>query len=410
MTTTPRDWAQGSLRVIPPSELLSLAARRRLTGRLALFSASTPRRVAALHLDKGRPVLAVGTGLQGSQAPAEEQYRARQVVIEALGWSVGSFRLEPMPTALSPDSKPQDLGTAENLLLAARERTQQWPAILRRLPAPYEEVVVHPTNLRRLPEDSVGQAIVQVLDRPHHLRDLGPRCGVDEHVIAAAVLRLAKGGMVRLGSGDTPPAVVDDGAVRLARLLGMALAPSESSTNTFKITVLSWDSKTCFRMVEALLGRFKTPPAEIEDQPRYSILHETAPILGGQHLEVLAFRADAFEPTFAAPLVQNSHLFLLVTDMDAGHVWGAERPLVDRVEEIRSMFSQTAAAGRITVGAAAVTDPGCDVLIPELGRYTSWEEIQRSGFLGTLLRDLAERLELGLEEPLPSIDQQPSTP
>jgi hypothetical protein len=409
MTTAPRDWAQGSLRVISPSELLSLAARRKLTGRLALFSASTPRRVAALHLDKGRPVLAVGTGLHGSQAPAEERYRARQVVLEALGWTVGSFRLETMPVALPADTEPQDLGTADNLLLAARERAQQWPAILRRLPAPYEEVVVHPANLRRLPEDSVGQAIVQVLDRPRPLRDLGPRCGVDEHVVAATVMHLAKDGTVRLASGDTPPAIVDPASIRLARLLGMTLAPSESSTNTFKITVLSWDSKTCFRMVEALLGRFKTPPPNIEEQPRFSILHETSPLPGGQHLEVLAFRADAFEPTFAAPLVQNSHLFLLVTDMEAGHVWGAERPLVDRIQEIRSMFSQAAAAGRITVGAGAVTDPGCDVLIPELGRYTSWEEIQRSGFLGTLLKELAERLGLELEELTPPAGKSSTT-
>ncbi len=394
MTDAPRDWAQGSLRVMPPAELLALADRRRLTCRLVLFSASTPRRIAALHLDAGRPVLAVGTGLHGTRLPAEEHYRARQMVLDALGWTLGSFRVELLAQALPEGTPPQDLGSAENLLLAAHERERLWPGILRRLPAPWEEVTVHPADIKRLPDDPVGQAVIQVLDQPRLLKDLGPRCGVDEHLVATAVLQLESTGAVRLAGALSETLITDPEVARLTRLLGMTLAPTESSRSVFKITVLSWDSRTCFRTVDALLGRSQQPPPDIEEQPRYSILHETAPLADGQRLEVLSFRADVFEPTFAAPLVQNCHLFLLVTDMEAGHVWGAEQPLVDRIQEIRTMFSQAAAAGRITVGAGAVTDPGCDVLIPELGRFASWEEVQRPGFLAGLLQELAGRLGL----------------
>ena len=67
------------------------------------------------------------------------------------------------------------------------------------------------------------------------------------------------------------------------------------------------------------------------------------------------------------------------------------------------MFSQAAAAGRITIGAGAVTDPGCDVLIPELGRYTSWAELKHPGFLGEVLRELAHRLGLITETPSGSV-------
>ena len=394
MKDVPKAWAQGSLRIIPPGDLLALAARRKLTGRLVLFSASTPRRIVAVHLDAGRPVLAVGTGLHGARGPVEDTYRARQAVLEALGWSVGSFRLEAMARALPEGTEAQDLGTADNLLLAARERARQWPGMLRRLPGPWDEIVVHPAGIRELPQDPVGQAILQVLDQPRPLPELGPRCGVDEHMVLAAVLALAADGMVRLASAGTLPGLDDPEVARLARLLAMTLSPSESSRDIFKITVLSWDSATCFRTVEALLGRNRPVPPEIEAQPRFQILHETAPLAEGQRLEILSFRSDVFEPTFVAPLVQNCHLFLLVTDTEAGHVWGAEQPLVERIQSIREMFSQAAAAGRLTVGAGAVTDPGCDVLIPELGRFVAWEEVARPGFLAGILRELADRLGL----------------
>ncbi len=404
MKESSQAWAQGSLRIIPPADLLSLASTRKLTGRLVLFSASTPRRVIAIHLDRGRPVLAVGTGLHGSRTQAEEAYRARQAVLEALGWTVGSFRFETLESALPEKARPQDLGGAENLLLAARERASQWPVLLRRLPGPWEELVVHPVQIRELPSDPVAQALLQVLDQPRPLPELGPRCGVDEHVVLASVLALADARMVRLAAAGMLPGLDDPEVARLARFLAMTLSPSESARDLFKITVLSWDSATCFRTVEALLGRFRPVPHDIEDQPRYQILHETAPLGKGQRLEILSFRSDVFEPAFVAPLVQNCHLFLLVTDTEAGHVWGAEHPLVDRIQSIREMFSQAAAAGRLTIGAGAVTDPGCDVLIPELGRYVSWSEVSRPGFLAGLLRELADRLGL-LEDA-----ESPATP
>ena len=50
-------------------------------------------------LDAGRPVLAVGTGLHGTRLPAEEHYRARQMVLDALGGTVGSFRVELLAQA-----------------------------------------------------------------------------------------------------------------------------------------------------------------------------------------------------------------------------------------------------------------------------------------------------------------------
>ena len=127
---------------------------------------------------------------------------------------------------------------------------------------------------------------------------------------------------------------------------------------TLKVTVISWDAGTCFRTVEALLGRSRPAPPDIEEQPRYHILHESAAIDDEFELEVFAFRADTFAPELAAPLVQGCHLFLLVTDIEAGHAWGAEKPLIERVDAMRGIFSGAMVAGRVTVGAGAVTDPG----------------------------------------------------
>ncbi len=128
--------------------------------------------------------------------------------------------------------------------------------------------------------------------------------------------------------------------------------------------------------------------------PRYHILHETAQLGNGLRLEVLAFRADAFEPLFAAPLVQDCHLFLLFTDIDAGHVLGTERPLLERVNELRAMFHGTSIAARITVGLGAATDPGCDVLIPELGRFDSWRQLMLPTFLPWLLSEVTTRFDI----------------
>ena len=387
-----QDWAQGSLRIFPPGELLHLLARREFTGRLAFILASTPRRVVAVHLDRGRPVLVVGTGLHHAPGGGGGAYRARQVLLEALGWTVGTFRVDPLPQAVPRGATAQDLGAVDDLLLAARERQRVWPSLLRELPAPLEEVTVVPAAIESLPGDPVQQAVLQVLDGPLPLLEACRRTGVDEHVAIQALVALARTGAVELAAGQPRGLSVAPETIRTARELALTLAPSETSGSTFKITVLSWDARTCYRTVEALLGRFRPPPADVEQQPQYQVLHEEAPMDGALRLEVLAFRADVFEPALAAPLVKNCHLFLLVTDLDAGHVWGAERPLVERIQEIREMFSQAAAAARITVGGTAVTDPGADMLLPELGRFASWTEIERPGFLDRLLVDLARRL------------------
>ncbi len=392
MTGSSQEWAQGSLRILPPSDLLQLLARRGFTGRLALILASTPRRVVAVHLERGRPVLVVGTGLHHTANAEGRAYRGRQVLLEALGWTVGTFRIDPLERALPQGAEAQELGAVDELLLAARERQRTWPALLRQLPGRLDEVTVVPGELARLPDDPVQQAVLQVLDGPTPLPEACLRSGVDEHVAIQALLDLARDHAVRLSSGEPRGAPVAPETIRTARDLALTLAPSATSGLTFKITVLSWDARTCFRTVEALLGRFRPPPEDVDSRPQYQILHEEAPLGDGLRLEVLAFRADVFEPALAAPLVRNCHLFLLVTDLDAGHVWGAERPLVERIQEIREMFSQAAAAARITVGAAAVTDPGVDILIPELARFASWSEVERPGFLDRLLADLARRL------------------
>jgi hypothetical protein len=122
--------------------------------------------------------------------------------------------------------------------------------------------------------------------------------------------------------------------------------------------------------------------------------------LGETHrLEVLGLRADAFQPEFAAPLVQNCHVVLVGADLDAGHIWGGERGLVDRLNEVRKMLRGGIAAGRVTVGGGAVTDPGCDVVIPELARFFSWEDLETPEFLPSVLREAARRLGLEIDPP-----------
>ena len=188
------------------------------------------------------------------------------------------------------------------------------------------------------------------------------------------------------------------GATALVQTLLEALT-ANGRADTLKITVLSWDSRTCFRLVEALLGRFLTPPADVESHPSYSIIHEELELSERHRLEVLGLRADAFQPEFAAPLVQNCHVVLVGADLDAGHVWGGERGLVDRLNEVRKMLRSGIAAGRVPVGGSAATDPGCDVVIPELARFLSWEELETPGFLSVVLREAALRLGLEIDPP-----------
>lgn len=393
------DWAQGSLRLIPPSDLLDILARRRFSGRLVLMTAAAPRRVIAVHFERGRPMVVVGTGLPHGDTARHESFRARQLLLEALGWSAGSFRVEGGDGTLPKDAQRQELGEVANLLLAARERARVWPKLLARLPAPATELWVAPRSSRVSPTTPAQGAVLEAITERMPLAEIASRTHLDEHVAVLAVLDLADSRAVALATESGLDATVDPAIRdRIASLLEL-VGHGSGRNHTLKITVLSWDSRTCFRTVNALLGRDREPPEDVERQPRYQVLHETLSVAEPYALEILAFRSDAFEPAFAAPLVHDSHIFLVVTDVDAGHVWGGERTLVERLNEIREMFRGSSVAGRITIGAGAMTDPGCDVLLAELGRYVSWSDVHPKQFLASILTTLCDRLGVTVTPP-----------
>ena len=180
-------------------------------------------------------------------------------------------------------------------------------------------------------------------------------------------------------------------ASRVRHFLDVLSGPT-ARPRSLRITVLSWDTTTCFRAMEALRGRHRKPPSDVESQNRFHMMHEMMPLADDLAVEILAIRADAFEPAFVAPLVHDCHLFLLFSDVDAGHLSAHERPLAERVNELRNMFRGASAAGRITLGGGAVTDPGTDMLLPELARYLSWDDLPRQSFLSSLLAEVGRLL------------------
>ena len=384
------EWAQGSLRLLSPADLLGLLARRRFTGRLTLVS-PTPRQVVTLLLVDGLPTQVLGLGARKGGPAAYALHHARQALLEALAWTVGTFRIETGLATL--EHQPQRLGEVEELLSSSRDRDRVWARLMARLPRPLDEIAVAPAGSETNDRDPVRMSVRGAVRRTMPLAEVPAVCGLDDHVALTAALDLADAGLLTLGTAaevEAPPRPALAATVRA--LLGV-LQPG-SAGRTLKVTVLSWDARTCFRAVEAILGRDRCAPEDADDLPRYHILHETAQLGNGLRLEVLAFRADAFEPLFAAPLVQDCHLFLLFTDLDAGHVLGTERPLLERVNELRAMFHGTSIAARITVGLGAATDPGCDVLIPELGRFDSWRQLMLPSFLPWLLSEVTTRLDI----------------
>lgn len=390
------EWAQGSLRLLTPPELLELLGRRRFSGRLTLIS-TAPRQVVALLIEGGRPRLVLGSGVDADAAGAAGRHRARQVLLEALAWRVGTFRVDVEPG--HRDLPAQPLGEIDELLAAASERERIWPRLLARLPAPVDEVMVAPRAGEHGADGPVQAAVLAAVSAPRRLREIPDSCGIDDHVAIAAVLALAETGAILLGTAADVAPPRDPRLAPLVRDLLDLLQP-DGRARSLKVTVLSWDAATCFRAVEALCGRDRRPPANADAQPRFQILHESCALGDGYRLEVLAFRADTFEPTFAAPLVQDCHVFLIFTDVDSGHGWGSERPLVERLNEVRSMFRGASVAARVTVGGGAVTDPGSDVILPEISRHLSWSELLRPAFMPGLLRRVAERLGVDAAEPV----------
>ncbi len=346
-------------------------------------------------------MLVVG-GERVSHEMSKDSFAARQTLIRALGWAAGAFRVETLEQPLPRGATSHDLGDVAALVNAARERARSWPALASRLPGTFAELRATLVGAERALPDVRQQRVVSSLEGPMTLPDLAHRTLLDDHVLVSTLLELADQGAIRLDSGSEPAAPGDPTLLPLVSELLAALTGRDGTT--LKLTVLSWDARTCFRTVEALLGRFRRPPEDVESQPRYHILHETSPLPQGLQLEVLAFRADAFEPVFAAPLVQNCHIFLFVTDLEAGHVWGSEQPLADRLNELRTMFQGALVAGRVTIGAGAVTDPGSDVIIPEIGRYTTWAEVNTGRFLHSILHEVGRRLGLDLDgDPDPAL-------
>ena len=384
------EWAQGTLQVVGPRDLLRL------------ISGQSPRRVVAVHLTAGEPRLAVGSGLPRASSQEEESFWARQLLLDALTWRKGTFRAEQAEDGPAVEKQRHALGTVGDLIAAAKEREELWPRLMEQLPAPYDEIMVVPGSWHTLPSDPAQLAVLQVVEKPTALSAIPLRCGMDEHRAVQAVMALADRHVLALRSAAETLVFRGPELDRLVPRLLQELCPKGEDSRSLKITVLSWDARTCFRTVESLIGRLRPVPVDVEEQPRYRILHESVPLAAGPRLEVLGFRADTFEPDLAAPLVQNCHIFLLVTDLEAGHVWGAEGPLAERINALRSIFKGAMVAGRITVGAGAVTDPGADVIIPELARFISWKEVESSHFLPTILEEVASRLGVNSsEEPQP---------
>jgi hypothetical protein len=386
-------WANGSLTLLQPIELLDLLTARGFTGRLVLAAAGSPRRVIAIHLDNGDIATVLGSGIPAQGSLAERTYRARQVLLAALTWSRGEFQIEALEDSVDPSVPTGGIGSFRDVAVAAMDRARTWSKLVARLRAPLEEIRIVPVNVPVEEPTDEEAAVLAAVTEPTPLLTIGPRCGLDEHRVLDILMRLAAKGLVKAVTDSVATERHDPRTTGLVRsILGALTGGDGAAAQTLKITVLSWDARTCFRTVEALTGSFREPPEDVEDQPRYHFLHQQVPLSDGYSVEVLGFRADVFEPAFMAPLVKNCHLFLMVTDIDAGHVWGAEKPLVDRIAEIREMFADAVASARITIGSAAETDHGCDVLIPEIGRFQGWSAVSTPQFLPDLLEQVAWRL------------------
>ncbi len=387
-------WAQGSLSLFSPSELLVRLGDRSFSGRLSLVSSGPPRRVVTLHLEKGEPVLAVGTGVPRDLLPDDEGYRSRQVLLDALGWADGRFSITVSQPGNVRANHRQQLGTISGLVLAGEERQRSWEKYAGELPGPWEQVSVTvgtPGDHER--EDMVEAVIfAHVASGPAKLQDLARRTQIDEHVVLETVTRLIGAGDLRLSIPEEME-YADTGALEDAvNDLLEKLQNGGNPGQRLKITVLSWSSATSFRAVDALFGRTRNPPEDIEGLAQFQVIFDTLEMNDGKAIEILAFRNDAFEPDFCAPLVQDCHLFLLFSDLESGHLWSEDGPLVERINNLRNMYRGASVAGRITVGASAATDPGCDILLPELGRYLNWDEIQDGSFLLNLLTEVSRRL------------------
>ena len=391
-------WANGSLSLLQPIELLDLLTARGFTGRLVLAAAGSPRRVVAIHLEHGEIVMVLGSGIPAQASTEERIYRARQVLLAALTWSRGEFQVEAIEDE-STKHPTTIFASFREVAVAAMDRARRWPKLAARLRSPLDEIRIVPTGSTTDSLTEHQASVLAAIDGPTPLTAIGPHCGLDEHLILDVLMQLSASGIVNAVTDTVVQARDDKRTTNLVRsILGALTGVETSAAQTLKITVLSWDARTCFRTVEALTGSFREPPQDVEQQPRYHFLHQQLPLSDDYDVEILAFRADVFEPTFTAPLVKNCHLFLLVTDIEAGHVWGAEKPLVDRIGEIREMFADAVAATRITIGSAADTDHGCDVLIPEIGRFDDWNSVSTTEFLPDLLEQVAWRLGIDIIE------------
>ncbi|MCD4750757.1 MAG: hypothetical protein K8R59_15400 [Thermoanaerobaculales bacterium] len=384
-------WAQGSLASFSPLELLERLAELKFTGRLSLVNAEPPHRVVTLHLEEGEPVLTVGSGIPRDLPPDEDGYRSRQVLLEALCWNSGRFDIVEGPPGSVVDSHREALGDIRGIIRAAEDRLQVWERYTFQLPDTWDRVIVKNGNPSEPPTNVVEAAILSAAETgSFSLAEIAHRAFIDEHILLRAAVDLSRNKYLRLTLSEEDGSNLKTELEQAVVQVLSALDTAES--HTLKITILSWDSATSFRAVDTLLGRARTPPENIEQMPKYQVISEELELGHQYEIEVLAFRSDMFDPDFCAPLIQDSHLFLLFTDLDSGHSEMDERPLVERINTLRGMYCEASVAGRITIGGSAVTDPGCDVLLPELGRYFNWNEIQKNDFLPSLLNEVAKRL------------------
>lgn len=361
---------------------------------MSLVSTGSPRRVVTLHLEKGEPVLTVGTGIPHDLSPEDEGYRSRQVLLDALTWADGRFSVTASQPGNVRANHREALGEIECLAASGEDRLDTWRRCASELPGPWDKVTVTVGTPGDQSREDMVEAVIfaQIVSGPTKIQDLARRTHIDEHVVLETVTRLIGIGDLQLSLPEDT-AIGDTGALEEAVTDLLAkLQADDNNGKRLKVTVLSWSSATSFRAVDALLGRTRDLPKDIESLAQYQVISEDISLNDGTDVEVLAFRSDAFEPDFCAPLVQDCHLFLLFSDLESGRLWSEDGPLVERINSLRNMYRGASLAGRITVGASAATDAGCDVLLPELGRYLDWQQIQDGSFLLKLLTEVCTRL------------------
>jgi Domain of unknown function (DUF4388) len=294
---------QGTFDVLGFADVLRLAARRQLTGRLHVRSRSFS---ANLFIEDGLLVGADQTEHQAAAAAGDVRARLEEICFELLDADRGAFELHPCKPASLPAATRLEV---DSVLERARKRIEEWRALREAIPSlDLQPRLVVELEREQVTVDRQRWRVLTAIDGRRNLRAIGrglrlcdfDLCRLINTMLVDGIIELHGAGLLSVAqAADTGPTVEPAARESPEATLVQAKNASLRATQLQEATPPTEADRTgpSKDKLTRRLVRIPTPDLRLPPMPFSAVGPESVP---GPPLQVSAAQPDSTGPHGAA--------------------------------------------------------------------------------------------------------------